>query len=480
MSTHNIGFYEDLTKNTFKLTSNIIKYAPYFFCCLKSSQTYIVYGLFFSDTFQSCLTIFIALHCVGTGVLAGTSSQAETLYKDVLTNYTKEVRPVLDQDDPVDVNITLSIYDINSFEELSGTLESSQRVILEWREERINWNESDYGMISSIHISNKLLWTPRILLGKAAGNIAELGMKSAQLRVLSDGRVTWDLNEIIHSKCSVDVTMFPFDTQTCGMLFLAKEYSTRELILTPTQPTQITGDLIENSQWIMKSKTIIQIGQSKSLPGIKMEVVLERRYLFYVYYIMCPLLFLALLNMAVFYLPPSSGERTSVAVTIFLAFIVYMSVLNDTVPTSSNPVAHIYVILFSMVLYSSIIVLLCAISLRIYDSTGEVPTRTQTVVRFLRFGWIFNRIQHEKEGQVQIISVLPTTGDTVSRSKEKEAFADTNLKFENSSENLIATEKKNITWQLVGNTFDLYCMFVCVCFVLVSSLSFALPSLGSA
>ena len=32
MSTHNIGFYEDLTKIIFELSSNIIKYAAYFFC----------------------------------------------------------------------------------------------------------------------------------------------------------------------------------------------------------------------------------------------------------------------------------------------------------------------------------------------------------------------------------------------------------------------------------------------------------------
>ena len=29
MSTHNICLYEDLTKNIFQLSSNIIKYAPY-------------------------------------------------------------------------------------------------------------------------------------------------------------------------------------------------------------------------------------------------------------------------------------------------------------------------------------------------------------------------------------------------------------------------------------------------------------------
>ena len=31
MSTHNIGFYEDLTKIIFQLSSNIIKYALYLF-----------------------------------------------------------------------------------------------------------------------------------------------------------------------------------------------------------------------------------------------------------------------------------------------------------------------------------------------------------------------------------------------------------------------------------------------------------------
>ena len=33
MSTHNIDFYEDLIKIIIELSSIIIKYAPYFFCC---------------------------------------------------------------------------------------------------------------------------------------------------------------------------------------------------------------------------------------------------------------------------------------------------------------------------------------------------------------------------------------------------------------------------------------------------------------
>ena len=38
MSTYNIGFYEDLTKIIFELSSNIIKYPPYFFCWLNNKD----------------------------------------------------------------------------------------------------------------------------------------------------------------------------------------------------------------------------------------------------------------------------------------------------------------------------------------------------------------------------------------------------------------------------------------------------------
>ena len=50
MSTHNIGFYEDLTKNIFELSSNIIKYAPYFFCCSQFCYNLIsLYSLFVTN-----------------------------------------------------------------------------------------------------------------------------------------------------------------------------------------------------------------------------------------------------------------------------------------------------------------------------------------------------------------------------------------------------------------------------------------------
>ena len=39
MSTHNIGFYEEMANIFFQLSSNIIKYALYLFCCQLSVPT---------------------------------------------------------------------------------------------------------------------------------------------------------------------------------------------------------------------------------------------------------------------------------------------------------------------------------------------------------------------------------------------------------------------------------------------------------
>ena len=57
MSTHNIGFYEDLTKIIFELSSNIMKYAPYFFCW-KNKQTIMLTRLCNHDPFSPTSIVY--------------------------------------------------------------------------------------------------------------------------------------------------------------------------------------------------------------------------------------------------------------------------------------------------------------------------------------------------------------------------------------------------------------------------------------
>ena len=49
MSSHNIGFYEKLTKNFFQLSSNVIKCAPFLFFWVEYLSKYYVICMFISN-----------------------------------------------------------------------------------------------------------------------------------------------------------------------------------------------------------------------------------------------------------------------------------------------------------------------------------------------------------------------------------------------------------------------------------------------
>ena len=69
MSTHNIGFYEDLTKPIFELSSNIMKYTPYFFCCCFSfAFEYLFLAIVEDCTIRKCscrwlLALLVVCQC---------------------------------------------------------------------------------------------------------------------------------------------------------------------------------------------------------------------------------------------------------------------------------------------------------------------------------------------------------------------------------------------------------------------------------
>jgi len=115
-----------------------------------------------------------------------------------------------------------------------------------------------------------------------------------------------------------------------------------ELELKATIPYVDTGLFNLNYQWFLSNESYVQSIKSSSFPPtINMQLVLERQPLFYVVYIIIPLVLLRMVNNLVVMLPDTSGERMSVAVTVFLSFIVYLQLINSNVPESLNPMAYI-------------------------------------------------------------------------------------------------------------------------------------------
>ena len=71
---------------------------------------------------------------------------------------------------------------------------------------------------------------------------------------------------------------------------------------------------------------------------ISVQITIQRMPLYYFFNIIIPCVWLTILNLLVFLLPPEGGDKISLGVTIFLAFSVFMLVIAGKVPVTSQSV----------------------------------------------------------------------------------------------------------------------------------------------
>ena len=69
---------------------------------------------------------------------------------------------------------------------------------------------------------------------------------------------------------------------------------------------------------------------------LRFTIYMRRKPLYYVMNIMLPCLMLSLLDLLVFCLPPESGEKVSLGITVLLSFSVFLLVIADNVPQTSE------------------------------------------------------------------------------------------------------------------------------------------------
>lgn len=63
--------------------------------------------------------------------------------------------------------------------------------------------------------------------------------------------------------------------------------------------------------------------------------MIRRRPLFYTVNLLLPSIFLMLMDIVGFYLPPDSGERVSFKITLLLGYSVFLIIVSDTLPATA-------------------------------------------------------------------------------------------------------------------------------------------------
>ncbi|KAF3857463.1 hypothetical protein F7725_009322 [Dissostichus mawsoni] len=141
--------------------------------------------------------------------------------RSLFGRYSKWTRPARNISDVVIVKFGLSI---------------AQLIDVEWTDYKLQWNPSDFDNVTSIRVPSELIWVPDIVLyNNADGEFAVTHMTKAHL--FHTGLVRWVPPAIYKSSCSIDVTFFPFDQQSCKMKFGSWTYDRAKIDLEPFENT---------------------------------------------------------------------------------------------------------------------------------------------------------------------------------------------------------------------------------------------------
>lgn len=309
------------------------------------------------------LAIVHVVSMLAPRTLSAYLSDSQRLLHDKLVNYTKVFRPLNNQAKAIDVQLAFSLVSINEFNEREEKLTVCGMLQCRWRDEIFTWNPRDYGGVYYVVIDVGSIWVPHMTLVNPAKEIQRLDEDWHQLYVLNTGVVYYSIGGMFSVSCPVDVTYYPWDKQFCEIWFMAYGYSNNDVNLVQSRQNVSLSLFSENGAWaVVGSKTASEPKKSIATFGF----YLERKPRFVVINILLPLILMSFMNALIFLIPSDSGERISYSIAVLLAIAVFLTLVGDNLPKTSNPMSVLSYYLLSVLVVSVCITLINIVSLRLF------------------------------------------------------------------------------------------------------------------
>ncbi|XP_050402299.1 acetylcholine receptor subunit alpha-type acr-16 [Patella vulgata] len=265
-----------------------------------------------------------------------------------MVNYDPNTRPVFDAAQPVVIKLGVTLTQVLDVDEKNQVLSTNVWLDQEWFDEKLTWNKEEFNNISIIRIPCKLLWLPDIVLYNSVDNHNKGYMKSLAM-VESDGKVFWPPIVRMRSSCKMDITYFPFDDQVCKLKLGSWAYDGFQVDVSNRTTDMDLENYVDNGEWtLINTKVVRNVIYypccKEPFPDVTFYLHIRRRVLYYFFNVIIPCILLSSLSMTGFLLPPDSGEKITLGLTVLLAFSVFMLLVAENMPPTSEyiPLIGIY------------------------------------------------------------------------------------------------------------------------------------------
>jgi len=310
------------------------------------------------------------------------------LLDDLLAYYNKLERPVANESEAVVLTFGLTLQQIIDVNEKEQILTTNVWLNLEWEDVNLAWNTSEYGNVEDVRIPPSALWKPDILMYNSASEAFD-GTYPTNVVVTSEGKCTYIPPGIFMSTCKIDITWFPFDDQNCEMKFGSWTYNGFKLDFQLKKPNE-GGDLgsyVTNGEWDLlgvpatRNEVIYECCPEPYL-DITFVIKIRRRTIYYFFNLIVPCVLIASMAVLGFTLPPDSGEKLSLGVTVLLSLTVFQDSVSATMPITSLqiPLLGTYFNCIMFMVASSVVTTIMILNYhhRLAD-THEMPSWVRTI-----------------------------------------------------------------------------------------------------
>uniref|UniRef100_A0A8C5IWJ8 Cholinergic receptor nicotinic alpha 2 subunit n=1 Tax=Junco hyemalis TaxID=40217 RepID=A0A8C5IWJ8_JUNHY len=226
---------------------------------------------------------------------------------------------------------------------------------------------------------------PHSVFSSADGEFAVTHMTKAHLSW--DGTVTWVPPAIYKSSCSIDVTFFPFDQQSCKMKFGSWTYDKAKIDLENMDHQVDLKDYWESGEWAI----INAVGTYNSkkydccteiYPDITFYFVIRRLPLFYTINLIIPCLLISCLTVLVFYLPSDCGEKITLCISVLLSLTVFLLLITEIIPSTSLVIPLIGEYLLFTMIFVTLSIIITVFVLNVHHRSPSTHAMPAWVRRF--------------------------------------------------------------------------------------------------
>lgn len=252
--------------------------------------------------------------------------------------YDKRIRPVQNFSDYVLINISFGISGINFLDEKTGVFSVTGFLDISWKDEFLIWQPEVYDNVTSFTLPQGNTWLPDLILTNGVKNVKEWGGDSYYLLINHTGEIGWWPYQVFQTYCEIDVVYFPFDTQTCDLVFSIWNH---DISMVQMSPGEITlYEYHENGVWTLSSnKVTVGLDETKLYSKLRFSFTLRRKYKFYLWNLIFPLILLGILKICSFFIPAQNGEKVSFAITLFLSYGVFLNLIISSLPENSDSIS---------------------------------------------------------------------------------------------------------------------------------------------